>query len=98
MCKKNVEELANEHVNHADEISKYLFETLDKRLEEHPASIGEVIVALGMFASMVLANTFEKFEGMNANEAAYQTKRWASIVVSEVSDYFNENDKVPKGG
>lgn len=92
MSKKNEEEQVKEHMDVAAEIAKSLYDSLEKRAEEHPASKGDILVGVGMFASMIISSIFEQSEGMTAQLAIKETHRWASIVVSEVSDYFTKSE------
>ena len=93
MSKENKEVLAKNHEDELVDIAKCLRDTLDTIVEEHPQSNGEVLVAMGIFSSMVLEHIFEQFKGMTAKKAARYTKRWASIVVAEVSGHFAQNKK-----
>ena len=96
MSKKNEDELLKKHIDDAHDIAMSLYDLLEKKLEEHTVINGDILVGVGMFASMILANIFERCEGMTTQMAIKETRRWASIVVSEVSDYFNEKDNKSK--
>ena len=84
------EEYAQKHIDESNDIARYLLDKLNERYNECSFTQGDAVVSVGIFASNVLASVFERVDGMTPEKAVMETRRWASIVESEVSDHFKK--------